>query len=488
MRTYKGRVNIVKIRKYQELCKVCDQILINNISTPQIVANSYLHVLKSHPEFLAKYDLSMAAKVWLSLRFRLISIVRVFQSIFDRKHYYSEQEYIKSDVLFVSHLISEQQLLSDSDAYFGNLSKLLLEQGISSGTALINQTNTSNRNVLNSWKNSEVFRIILSPNLDFLSEIRLYLSQKKSNKQLRLALKNLKVDKILIKDILRQHFSSDTFNALRIANQVANIARKTGAKYVVTTYEGHAWERLVYYYAKKINPNIMCLGYQHAAVFKHQHAIKRPLRKEYNPDVFLTSGLVAKKIFEQSQLKDFKIACIGSPKHLKPNLVTGVKQCCLVVPEGYVSECLILFKFSLNYAKQHPKQKFIWRLHPLLSFERLKKYSGIFKKIPDNIYLSEGDLDEDIQKCDCALYRGSTAVVNTINAGLKPIYYQQSTDELSVDPIYQQRQGKEIVQSQKELGLALNKDVDIKDRQALQDFAQNFYTPLDVQALKAAML
>ena len=92
-------------------------------------------------------------------------------------------------------------------------------------------------------------------------------------------------------------------------------------------------------------------------------------------------------------------------------------------------------------------------------------------------------MDDDIQKCDSALYRGSTAIVNAINAGLKPIYYKQSTDELSIDPIYQQQQGKETVRNQNELHLAFNKNIDAKTRQTLQDFAQDFYTPLNVNAL-----
>jgi len=78
--------------------------------------------------------------------------------------------------------------------------------------------------------------------------------------------------------------------------------------------------------------------------------------------------------------------------------------------------------------------------------------------------------------------------VNAINAGLKPIYYQQSVGELSIDPIYQQRLGKGVVKNQRELSFALNKDLNRKDRKTLQDFAQNFYTPLDVHALMVAML
>jgi hypothetical protein len=36
--------------------------------------------------------------------------------------------------------------------------------------------------------------------------------------------------------------------------------------------------------------------------------------------------------------------------------------------------------------------------------------------------------------------------------------------------------------------LAFNKDIDTEVKQSLQNFAQDFYTPLDLQALKQAML
>ena len=118
-----------------------------------------------------------------------------------------------------------------------------------------------------------------------------------------------------------------------------------------------------------------------------------------------------------------------------------------------------------------------------MSFDKLKSQSSILKNLPNNIHLSVGSLDDDIQRCDSVLYRGSTAVVNAINAGLKPIYYQQSSDEMSFDPIYTHKKGKSIVHNQEELGLALDRDIDDKTMQSLQDFAQDFYTPLDVNAM-----
>jgi hypothetical protein len=464
-----------------------DKILNHKESNHCIVANPYLHILRNHPEFLKVYNTSQVEKLWLSIRSKLIFLVRIFQSMFNGKYDYLYNESVKFDVLFVSHLTNEQQLLKGDDVYFSDLTDQLLGHGVSSGISLIKHTKVNKHKILNGWIGSKIPRFILSSSLNFLTEVNLYLAQKKTKRQLKSILEDLRIDEKLAKDILRYHLSSGTLNSHRVAKQVADIVRKTGAKFVVTTYEGHAWERLVYYYVRKINPNIKCLGYQHAAIFKHQHAIKRSLGNEYDPDIILTSGLISKDIFKQWQLKGSEVVCMGSPKHLKPNITTGKNQSCLVVPEGFVSECLILFNISLEYAKQHRSQRFIWRLHPLLSFKKLKKQSSIFKNLPDNITLSEANLEDDINQCDSVLYRGSTAVVNAINVGLKPIYYRKSADELSIDPIYTHKKGKSIVHNQEELGLALDRDIDAKTMQSLQDFAQDFYTPLNVNIFLKAL-
>jgi hypothetical protein len=462
---------------------VFDKILTHKRSDQHIVANTYLHLLGTCPEFLEQYKVSKKSKIWLRLRYWLVAIIKISHSIFNKKHYSNQQLNVDADILFVSHLTNNKQILQDGDAYFGDLPNQLLEQGIGSSVALINHTKSSSQDTLNGWKGSDSCRFVLSSSLSFLCEVKLYLTQKKTKRLLKSILKDLHIDKTLANNILFHHLSPGVFNSLRIARQVTDIANQTGAKFVITTYEGHAWERLVYYYVRKTNPNIKCFGYQHAAVFECQHAIKRPLSVEYNPDIILTSGLIAKDILRQWWIKEEGVVCIGSPKYSMPSTMINKSQTCLVVPTYFVKECLDLFQFSLIYAKKHQDQKFIWRLHPLISFEKLKKYSSIFKELPNNIRLSEGDLKKDIRDCDSVLYRTSTVVVNAVNSGLNPIYYQQSFDEVNIDPIYTHKEGKSIVHNQEELGLALDRDIDAKTRQFLQDFAQDFYTPLDVSAL-----
>ena len=474
--------------RYQELCKIFDFVL-EKIPTPEVTANNYLHVPNLDPESLAKYNTSKIGKLLLSIKFRLIAFFRILHSICNRKFYYTTQNNVQSDILFVSHITNNQQMFQENDVYFGDLPDQLFKQGIKSSIALVMHDKTGSQKVHNNWVGRKVPRFVLSSSLNFISEIMIYLRQRKSQKKLHSILKDLKIDKTLAQDILQHHLSNDTINALRIAFQVAEITKKIGPKIVITTFEGHAWERLVYYYVRKVNPSIKCLGYQHAAVFKHQHAISRLLRKEYNPNVILTSGLVAKEILQKSlEFKNIKVICIGSPKYCVSSLVVSKKNCCLVVPEGIVSECLLLFKLSLDYARKYPNQKFIWRLHPLIDFERLKKYSNSFKKIPKNICLSDDNLKKDIHKCDSVLYRGSTTVVNAINAGLKPIYLKQNVEDLSIDPIFQQRQGKEVVENQIDLNIALNKKFNLKDKKALQEFAKIFYCAFDIKALKGAIL
>jgi hypothetical protein len=462
-----------------------DRVLKHKKINEYIVSNTYLHFINEHPQFLKQYNLSSKEKFEQSIRFRISSLIRIFQAIFFKESTSYGKNDIKSDILFVSHLTNKDQFFTDEDPYFGDLPTQLLEHNFHSAVAFINHIKANNSHKSKVWNESRIFRHVLSINLDFFSEIKLQFFQRKAKKQLNLIFKDLKIDKELAKDILMHHLSSSSFSALRIAMHIANIVKLSDIKYVVTTFEGHSWERLVYFYVRKVNPEIKCFGYQHSAVFKRQHAIKRSLNHAYNPDAILTSGNISKNLLRDSKsLKQLKIVCLGSPKYSEPRLIKDKLKCCLVVPEGTIKDCLSLFKLSYIYAVKNQNQKFIWRLHPLISFEDLKRYSNIFKKIPNNIFLSEVSLDEDVKKSDTVLYSGSTAVVNAISSGLMPIYYQKHLEEFSIDPIYLFSKGKQIVFNQNDLRKALSKSIDIEARQSLQNFAQEFYTPLNVKTFK----
>ena len=468
----------MNLNRYKKLCSLFDTILLSS-SAPEIIANSYLHIVNTHPQSLKKYSFSRKLRIRVFIRSRLVTMFRLLQSILTPPPLLKNHN---SDILFVSHLTNTSQQLQENDAYFGNLPSFLIKNNISSSIALINHIKTDIQ-ISDAWKKSVVSRFILSDTLDFLSELKICISQKKSKRKLVKVLRDLNVNKLHAKNILNHHFSPDTYNAIRIAIQVACIVKKTGANFIITTYEGHAWERLVYYHVRKINPNIKCFGYQHAALSKHNYAIKRPLKDPFNPDVIFTSGVITQEVFRENRQIKSKITCLGSFKYLPYSIKKNTVKCCLVVPEGIFSECLLLFKFSLEYAIQHQNQKFIWRLHPILNFDILQKKNSFFKKLPDNIDISERSLDDDIKKCNSVLYRGSTSVLRAISGGLSPIYYKKSTDELSVDPIYNILDGKFIVCNTLDLYHALHKKVSAKQMLELQDFSINYFTPMNENSL-----
>jgi hypothetical protein len=459
-----------------------DKILKHENADENVIANNYLHIINAHPELLSHYNKTKQEKILLFFKYILSFLVRIFNSIFKLNYSTLTDQKKRVDILFLSHLTNPNQLSHDNDAYFGDLPHKLLENNLKSGICLIDHIKYKKK--IKVFPNQKIQKFILGLNLNFASEIKLHIEQFKSKKKLKTILISLKVDNTLKKEILRSHLSASTINSMRIAWQVADIINKTGASSIISTYEGFAWERLVFFYARKVNPKIQCFGYQHSAFFEHQHSAIRQLTKQYDPDVILTSGKISQRLYEKSLIKGIDFLSIGSPKYIPANkIIDRIDNFCLVIPEGFISECLILFEFCLNYAKKYHKQKFIWRLHPLINFDKLKSQSSSFFNLPSNILLSNKSLEEDISKCNSVIYRGSTAVFNAINSGLKPIYFKLPDEELSIDPIFECTDGKFIVENETEFSNALCNNNSLRTKQNLQKFAQKFYTPLNSNPL-----
>ena len=107
----------------------------------------------------------------------------------------------------------------------------------------------------------------------------------------------------------------------------------------------------------------------------------------------------------------------------------------LVIPEGIYSECKNLFNFSLNLAKKYKKLNFVWRVHPVIDFEKVLKILKLKRiSIPNNIKLSSKKFDEDVRKSKYVLYKGSAAVIKSVLMGNYPIYLKSKNEKL-FDPL-----------------------------------------------------
>jgi len=496
--------------QYQELCESCDRVLLAPEVTIERVAISWLHVIREHPIFLQNYEglfgpeknsKYLAKKIVRNLRFKagwIKQLGRAFHT--DARQGCGPVDNPQGiDVLFVSHLLNASQVGKKDDFYFGNIPSKLHSEKKTSVVALINSSGSSALSLLNKWNDRTVPRVILSNSFRILGELSIYCRLKiESRRLLQLAKKEAHglYRSILIR-ASEEALSGGSHTNLRRAIQVGELVAKLRPKAIVVTYEGHAWERVVFAAARSVCPDIRCVGYQHAALFRLQHSIRRNLAMEYNPDEILTAGEVFNSQLRRAPgLRGIPINVLGSNRsHIKvtendENNVHKEKLkyvdqfSCLVLPEGLPEECHILFDYSLACAKILPKVNFIWRLHPVIEFETLISENPNLRQLPGNIELSKRSLDEDVRRCRWALYRGSTAIVQAVSAGLRPIYYRNST-EMTVDPLYGLNAWKRCVESVSEFKHLLEDEneqgtsVSSAEAEIAREYCNVFYVPFD---------
>lgn len=380
----------------------------------------------------------------------------------------------------------------------------LAQNGVSSAIALINHTNNLPIQLATLYSRTASPKIILSTSLSIADEVSFSRQAAREQKTLRKLAVQLPTG--LLRSVATRAatevLSSATIANLRIYHQISSLVRTLKPKALVVTYEGHAYERIAFHAARSAIPNIICIGYQHAAIFRFQHAIRRLLAPKYNPDHIVTAGVVAQRQLQSSQtLAGIPITVLGSPRSTKTITPTSdepsplahetasERPACVVVPEGIVSECNTLFAFAQECALALPHINFIWRLHPIISLKSLLKRNRRLNKRPPNVELSDKSLEEDITRCRWALYRGTTAVVQAVMGGLTPIYLQ-IRDEMTIDPLYEIEKGKFVVQTPAEFVAVVGKldetsgNTHQQERAELVDYCSKFYVPMDFRVLE----
>ena len=485
-------------------------------ATVETVAIPWLHVIREHPALLEKYtnifdtpNRTQSAAYYLLGRGRAFAVIarQFIRLIQDNGHLWFCGKKIPSsvDYLFISHLLSPSQSSNSDDFYFGDIPEKLAAHGYSVAIALINHSGKSATPIRNLWEKSRVTRIILSDSLSLYDEIVLYQRLRKESNRLRAEAmrQSGSLERMVYLRSAEEALSSGALGALRVASQIRRLVAQTCAKTVVITHEGHSWERTVIATARMANPSVRCIGYQHAAVFRLQHALRRNLSSEYNPDQIVTAGLAGKKQLDASpRLQNIPITILGSNRAISQTKRTcatkrpikkriGKGTVCLVLPEGIPSECQCLFNFSIACSKKFPNIRFIWRLHPLVNFQKLRHRNCELKKLPPSISISGNSLVNDFARSDVVLYRGSTAAVQAIAAGLRPIYLQ-AKKELSIDPLHEIKKYITKVENIQEFGNAINiakrkgSQGRSKKELQIQKYCKSFFTKLNPSALLKA--
>lgn len=238
----------------------------------------------------------------------------------------------------------------------------------------------------------------------------------------------------------RHATTRSTIASLRLHDAVKRLCARFRPRALIVTWEGHAWERLAFHAARTVDSNVRCIGYQHAVLFPRTHALKRSLGKSYDPDVILTVGEVNRDILRVSHgLRGIPIVTYGSHRRVavaEQRRGGDASTRCIVIPEGLESECLALFDFALTAAACLPDLQFVLRTHPVFPFDWLARHHSRLRALPSNVRVSDqADISADFSQCDWAIYRGSSAAVHAVLAGVRPVYVE-FLGELPIDPLF----------------------------------------------------
>ena len=474
--------------QYRLLCEACDRVLLAPDATPERIAISWLHVIREHPEFLPAYDVVFSKDfsywltgiLWLrstlsSCKFFINKIAGTLQSP------ESGKAPSNADVLVISHLINKNHVGESRDFYFGELIDTLRGSGFTVVTGLINHIGFKG-NVSPGYGPFNVPRILLSRSLSLREEFvllsRVFAEARRLKK--RIALEPDALVKRCLQQAARVAFKAIT--NLHLAKEIGQLVKQVQPKVIITTFEGHAFERLAYAAVRKYNPKIICIGYQHSVLFRLQHAIRRPLQPKFNPDWILTSGDQACEELTRTWSKSgTAVKVLGTSRVFKGNSGdTPNGSAVLVLPEGFVSECLFMFRIVMDVARELPHQQFILRLHPLISCKKLVRLEPTLSNFSPNVRWSTDSMEQDIKASSWVFYRGTSAVFEAIGGGCQPIYLERS-GEMTIDPFYSLGEMKKSATDKDGLIRILSEPV--SDSEHIINSARKIFSPLKPEVL-----
>ena len=338
------------------------------------------------------------------------------------------------DIFLISNIISESQ--AKNDYIFGRLSECLNSENIK--TLTIYKNFTSN----NFYKTKLYFKqpyIILSKSVSFIKEISFIfgiISSYRSLIKLRTTVKN-KQSVNFIKYSIKLKYLTPIISNLRLSYQIISLVKKYNPKVIIFPFENHAWERFLINKLKKLDTKIVTAGYQFSTFSKNQFSNNSVLKKNFNPDFVLASGISTYNYLNKVFRKKIKLINFGSHKYFeKPHHKKNFKNFnFLMVPEAPLSEVYEFLKMGQELAKVYPKFNFVLRLHPMSKSQKLIDSITEDIKKYKNLKLSKNKLEKDFLNCSYILYRSSSLCISGSIKGLLPIYVENNG--FSIDPFFE---------------------------------------------------
>jgi hypothetical protein len=447
-------------KEYADIAAACDRLLRAPNSSLARLAVPVLHFLNEHPSALAQYASLLTerpAGTFSNLPRAMIRAARgLTRSLAAPPVAALPQGPI--DVVIVSHLLKPEQLHRSDDFYFGALQSHLRDQGVTSLLLLINHLTVAQSD--QDTQSLAFPRTILPAAVSPATEANIWRQCTSAWGTLRreAASAGNSVDNRLAMLASQQALSASTVLNLRMHAAVANICQPVNPKVVITTYEGTVAERLIWHAARTAKRRPLCVGYQHAMVLERAHAIRRPVAApgmDCDPDVVLTLGEIPHATLAASAgLQSVQFIAYGTHRRATLPVLSQPRhrpRHCLVLPDASYDECATLFDFALDCARGSPDISFALRPHPMVDIPSVLRRLPLLQKMPGNVSLSvDKPLEQEFAQTRYCLYRGSSAAIHAVRAGIKP-YYLALPGELPFDCLFELDDWRETVTSPQEL-------------------------------------
>jgi hypothetical protein len=482
-------------QEYADIAAACDRLLRAPNTSVARLAIPVLHFLNEHPSSLAQYASLFTEPSDGRFSYLPKAVIRAVRGV--TRSLATPRPAVpyggSIDVVIVSHLLVREQLHHANDFYFGALQSHLRDQGLTSLLVLISHF-AGDRGDLDT-QSFPFSRTILPATVSPATEVNIWRRCTSAWRALRQegARERNSVDSRLAMLASRQALSASTVVNLRMHAAVARICQAVDPRLVITTYEGTVAERLIWHAARTARRRPLCVGYQHAMVLERAHAIRRPVAApglDCDPDVVLTLGEIPHAALAASaELQSVRFIEYGSHRRATLPVLPQPQhrpRHCLVLPDASYDECATLFGFALDCAGRSPNISFALRPHPMVDIPSLRRRLAFLQKLPRNVSLSvDKPLEQEFAKSRYCLYRGSSAAMQAVRAGIKP-YYLARPGELPIDCLFALSDWRETVTSPADLADRMSRGDPFADSAAARraaDVCERYVSPVRPAAI-----
>lgn len=458
------------LEKYFSICGICNNIIKKNCDL-YFISNPTLNVIREHIFSLKKFDLIFKKSFFIKGIFiffanYLYSILKIFFIIFKINKKKNNFSYKK--IIFFSHSLHQNydENNKQNDFYFSHITKE------------INSENLDIFYIKHHKSGGE--KLYVNDELSPVNEIKIFLNLNSHMFQLiKLFIKAKDLERKIIFLSIINNFSQEHFKNLRIYHNAIFLLNMIKPKIILTTFEGHSYERLIYAASYNAKNSIKRYAFSHSLIFKHQNAIKLKLPEKFSPNIIFTAGSSGLNFLKKNlEDKDIKIDILGSNRFVEKKAFKSnkIKQL-LFIPEGYVEENDLFLDFANKILSKNKEIKILIRFHPIF----LDQSNKIFENNNnDRLILSKNNkIEDDFRICEAFVFRGSTLAVQAARHGLIPIYYNKYSD-LNINPFHDFPNGYKSVGNENQLNDYLNSNlIDFNN-----DFTDSYFRMIDIGTLK----